>query len=356
MTRKNGLPVVEVRGKPFDMGKQAGTKCSKRAKAYRSAIAEAIEHTTGMPWTKAVARARMHLPHAESFYPDFVEEIRGYSEGAGMPFEDAFTLCCHELLSPIGFRGCTDVACNQDVTLEGDVLIGHNEDWSGDQLETVVLLHAKPSKKPEFITTSYAGLLPSSGMNSAGISLTGNALSPNDVRLGIPKVFPVRKVLECRRIGEALEAAMPDGRASSYNNICSDSNGEIYSLEGSATDCAVIYAHGGYLVHTNHYTADKMRRFEEDPSEVSCSTFRYHRASRLIEEQLGEVSVESIASIFKDHVNKPGSICRHPDPKVHRLDVSETIFSVIFDLTRLRAHVLKGKPCVGKYEVFQLGD
>jgi isopenicillin-N N-acyltransferase-like protein len=166
----------------------------------------------------------------------------------------------------------------------------------------------------------------------------------------------VRKVLECTRIGAALEAAMPDGRASSYNNICSDSNGEIYSLEGSATDCAVIYAHGGHLVHTNHYTADKMRRFEADPGGVSCSAFRYHRASRLIRSQLGEVTVDSMASIFRDHVNRPGSICRHADPKVHRLDVSETIFSVIFDLTRLRAHVCKGKPCAGRYEVFQLGD
>ena len=356
MKKKCGLPVVEVRGKPFDMGRQAGSRCARLGKAYRSAVAEGILHSTGMSWDKAVARAKLFLPHAESFYPDFIDEIKGYSAGAGIPFEDAFTLCCHELLSPTGFKGCTDVAANGDVTLEGDVLIGHNEDWSSDQLETVVLLHAKPSKKPEFVTTAYAGLLPSSGMNAAGISLTGNALSPNDVRIGIPKVFPVRKVLECRRIGEALEAAMPEGRASSYNNICSDSNGEIYSLEGSATDFAVIYAHDGYLVHTNHYTADKMRRFEQDPTGMSCSTFRYHRATRLVQEQLGKVTVDSIASIFKDHVNKPGSICRHADPKDHRLDVSETIFSVVFDLTRLRAHVCKGHPCEGCYDTFQLGD
>jgi len=356
MKKKCGLPVVEVGGKPFDMGKQAGSKCARQGKAYRTSIAESIKHSTGMSWEKAVMRAKLYLPHAEAFYPDFIEEIRGYSEGAKMPFEDAFTLCCHELLSPSGFRGCTDVAVNGDVTLEGDVLIGHNEDWSANELGTVVLLHAKPAKKPEFVTTSYAGLLPSSGMNSAGLSLTGNALNPNDVRIGIPKVFPVRKVLECRRIGEALEAAMPEGRASSYNNICSDSSGEIYSLEGSATDCAIIYAHGGYLVHTNHYTEDKMRRFEQYPASTSCSTFRYHRAMRLLEDQLGQVTVDSITSIFKDHVNRPGSICRHADPKDHPLDVSETIFSVVFDLTRLRAHVCSGKPCTGCYETFQLGD
>ncbi len=182
-------------------------------------------------------------------------------------------------------------------------------------------------------------------MNSAGISLTGNALNPNDTRVGIPKVFPVRKALEARRIGEALVYAMPGDRASSYNNICSDGNGEIYSLEGSATDFGLIYAVDGYLVHTNHYTVEKMQRFEANPSAVACSIVRYSRASKLAKAMVGRATVETIAEAFRDHVNRPDSICRHVDQKLHRLDASETIFSVIFDLTNLEAHVLKGHPC-----------
>jgi len=357
MKAKSGLPVVEVEGKPFEMGEMAGRKCASRAKAYRASMAENIEYSTGMDWSKAVTRSRLFLPYAEGFYPDFVEEIRGYASGAKMPFEDAFTLCCHELLSPLGFKGCTDMAFSCDATLDGHVLIGHNEDWSSDQLDTVVLLHAKPKGKPEFVTTSYAGLLPSSGMNSAGISLTGNALSPNDTRIGIPKVFPVRKVLEARRIGEALEYAMPADRASSYNNICSDKNGEIYSLEGSATDFALIYALGGFLVHANHYTVEKMQRFETYPSGISCSIVRYARAMKLAESMVGRATVETIAEAFRDHVNRPDSICRHADPKLHRLDASETIFSVIFDLTASEAHVLKGHPCDnGGYASFKFED
>ncbi len=356
MKAKSGLPVVEVEGKPFEMGEMSGRKCSSRAKAYKASIAENIEYSTGMPWAKAVERAKLYLPYAEGFYPDFVEEIRGYASGAKMPFVDAFTLCCHELLSPLGFKGCTDMAFSGEATLDGHVLIGHNEDWSSDQFDTVVLLHGKPKGKPEFVTTSYAGLLPSSGMNSSGISLTGNALNPNDTRLGIPKVFPVRKVLEARRIGEALEYAMPADRASSYNNICSDKNGEIYSLEGSATDFAVIYALEGFLVHTNHYTAEKMQRFEASPSGISCSIVRYSRATKLAESMVGHATVDTMAEAFRDHVNRPDSVCRHADPKLHRLDVSETIFSVIFDLTVREAHVLKGHPCdKGGYASFKFG-
>ena len=356
MAKKGTLPLVEASGKPFEMGRTVGRKCAARAAQYRKCMAASILRYTGMEWPKAVERAGAYLPYAEEFFPDFVEEIRGYSNGSRLPFQDAFALVCHELLSPSGFRGCTDIAVSGDVTGDGSVLAAHNEDFTPDQLKTVVLLHAKPRGKPEFIATSYAGLLPSCGMNSAGISLTGNALDPNDVRVGIPKSFPVRKVMEARRIGEALMWALPAERASSYNNICSDSSGEIYSMEGSATDCAWIYAHDGYVVHTNHYVADKMQRYEADTSSaaLATSTVRYNRAMRLIEGQLGAVTVDSLQSILKDHVNRPGSICRHADPGLHPLDVSETIFSVVFDLTRLEAHICKGRPCTGTYSKFSL--
>lgn len=354
MARGATLPVIEVSGKPFDMGKQAGRKCSQRARAYRKTISAGIQHYTGMSWDRAVERAGMYLPYAEDFYPDFVEEIRGHAEGSGIPFEETFALCCHELLSSGGFKGCTDVVATGEVTAEGNVIAGHNEDWSPSCLSIVVLLRAKPSGKPSFLCTSYAGLVPSTGFNDRGISLTGNALSPNDTRVGIPKIFPVRKVFEAKRIGEAVSWAMPNERASSYNNICSDRNGEVYSLEGSATDCAWIYAQDGYIVHTNHYTADRMLRFEEDPGAMTCSRIRHNRAKKLIEGQLGEVTVDSMIDLFNDHVNRPGSICSHGDPKTHPLDRSETIFSTIYDLTRLELHVCKGNPCKGKYVTVKL--
>jgi isopenicillin-N N-acyltransferase-like protein len=350
------LPLVEASGKPYEFGKSVGKKCAKRAVAYRKSIADSIRHNSGAEWRVAVEQAKLYLPFAEEFYPDYIEEIRGYSEGARIPFEEAFTLTCHELLFKSAFKACTDVAVNMDVTADGNVLAAHNEDWSSDASDTVVLLHGKPRGKPEFFTTSYAGLVPSCGMNSAGISLTGNALDPNDSRLGIPKVFPVRKALEAKRIGQAIAYAMPADRASSYNNIVSDKSGEIYSLEGSATDCAWLYAYDGYLVHTNHYTASRMLRFEANPNDIVCSVFRYNRALRLLEDQLGAVTIESLKALLRDHVNRPGSICRHPEPNVHPLDISETIFSVIYDLTKLEAHVLKGKPCSSEYVTYRLRE
>jgi isopenicillin-N N-acyltransferase-like protein len=356
MAKNATLPLVEASGRPFEFGRTVGRKCAAKAVAYRKSIAASIQHSNGMSWSGAVEQAKLYLPFAEDFFPDYVEEIQGYSEGAKIPFEEVFALTCHELLFPSSFKACTDVAVNMDVTADGNVIAAHNEDWSTDAAGTVVFLHGRPTGKPTFFTTSYAGLVPSCGMNSSGISLTGNALDPNDSRVGIPKVFPVRKVMESKRIGQALSAAMPGERASSYNNIVCDRNGEMYSLEGSATDFAWLYAADGFIVHTNHYVSPKMQRFESDPNDIGCSIFRYNRALRLLEDQLGAVTVESLKSIMSDHVNKPCSICRHGDPQVHPLDVSETIFSVIYDLTNLEAHVLKGKPCSAEYARFSLRD
>ena len=356
MAKTGTFPLVEVSGKPFEMGKAIGKKCAAKAIAYRKSIAASIKHSTGIDWTAAVGKAKDYLPYAEEFHPDFVEQIKGYAEGANMPFADAFTLMCHELLSAPGLKGCTDIAVSGDVTEDGSVLVAHNEDFTPEQLGMIVLLHCKPKGRPETLTTAYAGLFQSCGMNSSGISVTGNALDQNDTRIGIPKSFPPIKAMDARRIGEALEWAMPSARASSYNNIISDKSGEIYSLEGSATDCAWIYAYDGYLVHTNHYVADRMLRYEADRSAraLATSTFRYNRALRLIEDQLGAVTVETLKEILSDHVNKPGSICRHVDPGLHPLDLSETVFSVIFDLTHLTAHVCRGKPCAGSYSKFTL--
>ena len=119
-----------------------------------------------------------------------------------------------------------------------------------------------------------------------------------------------------------------------------------------------MYASDGYLVHTNHYVVAKMQRYELDTSSaaLATSTFRYNRALRLIESQLGSVTVESLKDILRDHVNKPGSICRHPDPGLHPLDVSETILSLVFDLTRLEAHICKGRPCSGTFRKISLKD
>ena len=202
--------------------------------------------------------------------------------------EDLFPSVCEEIGS-YGYeytRGCSDLIASNDVTEDGSVIAAHNNDTSVSTQERVTIIHYQVDGEPEIVAVGYGGLGISVGYNSAGISLTGNQVDSNDMRVGVPRFLLVRKILAAQRIGQAIDAAILKERASDYNQVITDANGEIYSIEGSATDYAPIYATDGYLVHTNHFVAPWMRKFELDPNAITGSIVRYNRGTRLLKNNL----------------------------------------------------------------------
>jgi isopenicillin-N N-acyltransferase-like protein len=157
----------------------------------------------------------------------------------------------------------------------------------------------------------------------------------------------VRKILAAKTIGEAIDAAILEHRASNYNQVITDSNGEIYSIEGSATDYEPIYAEDGYLVHTNHYTSPRMRHFEYDPHQITSSIVRYNRGRRLMKNHVGQITVEKLQEFLSDHVNHPRSICRHGK-------WLKSTFSVVINLNTLTMYLARGNPCEVKYNEYNL--
>lgn len=356
MTKGKHFKIVEAAGTSFDMGATLGRACSSVAKAMLREADDRFKarHIT---WASAVKNAKMHLPYAEEYDPSYIDFLKGYAKGSGIKFDDLFVLLCQEE------RGlCTDIGLTGDVTKDGSVLAAHTEDWLEIDQKNIVVAKLRPKGEPSSIIFTLGGVELVSGMNSAGICYSGNSLDMNDVRYGVPKMFVARKLSAARTIGEALAASTPPHRASSYNNNLRHSSGEMYSVEGSATDFAVIYPHDGYLVHTNHYLHPKMERYEAAFSDRAGTTLkfapssivRYHRALRLVKRNLGKLDMDTLTSIMCDHVNHPASICRHPMKSENPRERTKTIFSVFYDLTRLRVRASFGNPCEGRFEEFSL--
>jgi isopenicillin-N N-acyltransferase-like protein len=243
--------------------------------------------------------------------------------------------------------GCTDMAARGSATLDGSTLIAHTNDLLPESEANLVILKIQAGDEPEFLGISSGGVGISAGFNAAKISLTGNQLDQNDIRPGVPRLLVVRAILASRHLSEAMDHCLLPQRASSYNNVISDASGEVYSMEGSATDCEALYIEGDILAHSNHYLSPAMRRFEADRNDMSNSILRYNRAMRLLHENFGQLTPELFQKLLADHAGYPTSICKHGLETV-------TVFSIIIQLEQLRAWIGRGRACVTEYIEYQL--
>jgi isopenicillin-N N-acyltransferase-like protein len=349
MMAEASLPLLEVRGTHRQVGHQIGEhlrSCIQRE------TAQLHEHLPpGVSWDEMLAKSQHFLSPSREIYPQFIDEMEGIAEAAGVPFEAIFVSHCEELWDNSmwrgGARGCTDFAARGKATVGGATLVAHTNDLGPEAEDDLVILKVQAGDEPQFLGVSVGGLGYSAGFNAVGISLTGNEVSSNDVRPGVPRLLVVRAILAARRLGEAMGACLLPQRASSYNNVIADAHGEIYSMEGSATDCEPIYIDGDVLAHANHYASPAMRRFEADRNAVGGSVIRHNRALRLLRDNFGRLSPELFQVLLADHADYPASICKHGLESV-------TVFSLIVDLGELRAWIGRGRPCQTTYHEYTL--
>ena len=351
MAKGRRAKVVEASGSYEAMGSKVGSACRREVRGMLGAARENLQRRS-LDWERSKVNAAKHLPFVEAYNPDQIAYVRGYSKGSGVPFEDLFLSFC---LDEKGL--CSDIMVNGEATADGGVYSAHTEDWTPLSEQFLVLLRCRPKGRPSALVMTMGGLEWITGLNSAGITLTGNSLYQNDTRVGVPKLMVAPKVLASTTPGEALAAATPPHRASSYNNNITHSSGEMYCVEGTATDFAVLCPERGFLVHTNHYLHPRLAQYEtafggpgvRTIEGASSTIVRYHRALRLIRSQLGQVTKESLMEVMRDHVNRPGSICRHADRGLPAHEQTKTTYSIVLDPVKLKMHLCMGNPCEGEF-------
>ncbi len=344
------LGVIQIKGSPRERGQQQGENARFQIQRALDRYREIIPKATKLTWEGALREARKFLPYGEEAFPRFVEEIRGIAEGADVSFSEIWSVNCYEGLSEVHKRvwGCTSLAVRSDHTADGHVLLAHNEDWHSADQGGVYLIQAEPDDGPAFIGMTYGPHLVNIGLNSEGIGVAIDSVYPTDGRVGVPRVLLSRAVLSACTIGQAIRACVPKLRAGGYNYLLADSHGELYNVETSATTHNMLYGDEGWLAHTNHYLSPSMQALEE-PGTYANSHVRLNRVQRLLRETLGQVTVESLQTILRDHVNYPNSICGHQDPEDPPHEREMTIVSLVMDLTERVMWAAPGPPCEGEY-------
>jgi isopenicillin-N N-acyltransferase like protein len=342
---KKTIPLVEVHGTHREVGVQIGRACQAGIRNTLAGLRDDL--SPGVTWKAMLRQSLRYLEFSRKIYPQYVDELEGIAEGADVPFDEVFLSMCEELWEAAAWRGCTDMAARGRATKDGSTLIAHTNDLLPRAEEHLVLLKVQAGDEPEFLGISSGGIAISAGFNAAGISLTGNQLDNNDIRPGVPRLLVVRAILASRHLSEAMDHCLLPQRASSYNNVLADASGEVYSMEGSATDCEPIYIEDDILAHANHYVSPAMRKFEADRNSIGNSVFRHNRAIRLLRENYGQLTPELFQKLLADHAGYPTSICKHGLETV-------TVFSIVIQPESLRAWIGRGRACETEYVEYQL--
>lgn len=351
-------PFIEVKGTHREIGRQIGEACAGQIRHSIENARELIGNTYSileLDWEGAKIQASKYIPFAHERYPKYVDELVGISEGAGVPFEDISVLTAMEAVTmdALHLTKCTSMAVNDERTVNGHVLLAHNEDWLPEDEDDVIVLHVEPDDEPPFLAMTYGGLLPNIGFNAAGIAQCCDSVYPSDCRIGIPRVIVSRAVLSAATPADAIQHMLVPHRAAGYNHLLAHESGEMYNVEVSARSFAVLYAHENYIVHTNHYLDETMKTMENAADERIASQVRYFRALRLLR-RTPLHSVESLQAIQSDHVNFPNSICNHVEEKLDPLDREKTINALVIDLTERVMHLVWGNPCRNQYHTYYL--
>ena len=194
-------------GSPRERGRQHGQAVPDRIKRGIEMYSESLLKN-GVDWKHLEQRANAMVPVVEKFDPAYVEEMRGIADGAGVSFAGVMLMNARTEMVAAARKqqahqhfpdGCTAAFALPEASADGVLLHGQNWDWRAECAETGVVLRIRRDDGPDILTFTEAGGLARSGLNSAGIGLTANALEcDRDYQrgAGVPLPFIRRKVLE----------------------------------------------------------------------------------------------------------------------------------------------------------------
>ena len=319
------IPLVRAAGSHREVGEQIGRATVKAVRRFAAAPfdADLVERYRAVTFE--------HLPWV-------VEELEGVAETAGVEPLAVFAASIEELEGAAAPTGCSDLVVTGERSADRHLLVAHNNDLYAEDEEDLAAIEWRVEGEPTIFTLGNGPWI-SVGWNEAGLSVTGNELTPNDERVGIPRLLQVRDVLTRRTLEEALEAIVHPARASSYNWVLAHASGEALNVEGSATAAGETPPRDGVFVHANHYEHAEMLRFE-GRDRVDDSATRSCRAAELLAAYEAPVTLEWLREALCDHANAPESLCRHADE-----DNVKTVFWCVADVTTGEITYGRGNPC-----------
>ena len=347
MNRTEPFPLIELSGGPRERGLQYGNQARDRIR--RSVQLYGGAASAGGDPEHIRRLATSFLPLIEAYDPLYVEEMRGMAEGAGVELADiALVNARTEILRltqpPPKVNvpqedpdGCTGAVLMPAATAEGRLLHGQNWDWRRECADTGVVLRIRRDDGPDILTFTEAGGLARSGLNSAGIAVTANALSSDRdyTRKGVPLALIRRKLLETEHLAMAMRTVYCTPKSASNNLMISHAAGFALNFECAPDESFLLHPQDDLLVHANHFQSPVALGKLKDTgiNTMPDSLYRDVRVRTLLEVNRGRLTLEHLREAFFDDFATPWSVCRPPRLTVES-NLSATVAMILMDPAR----------------------
>jgi isopenicillin-N N-acyltransferase-like protein len=295
------FPYLEVSGTYREVGLAIGNKFRDKIQSrikFRRQVVKEYEVYLG--------QIRPYLEESIKAFPQFVQELKAIAEGAQVSFEDYFLNNTYEI-HDFDFAEFEEGHCTIAVSFTSQgAIIGHNEDWPAEASAINDLYILKVTTgETTYLGLQYATDIPGVGasINNWGLVQCINSLYTSKKKIGVPKNFLSRAILECKTLDEAEMLVKNTNRASGYNHVLVQ-NHEMRNIEIAGDAVAVEKSTTDPYVHTNHYLAPEMQIYEEEKSKSSPA--RYARARELIKNNMIR---NDMAKLLSDTANDQYPIC-----------------------------------------------
>ena len=351
---------IQARGSYRELGRAIGEGARDPICASVAFFRENFSAMTHgrLTFDEAERQALGYADMARRWTPQYLEELEGVAEGAGLTVSQLLVPNCGEEFtaddtgvpaprapapgSPRSGDHCTALA----IVAGGRHVVGHNMDWYVVDAPNNVLFDLTVPDGTRLMGIAGAPYLLMLGMSSHGIASLSNSVHSNDNRVGVPNAFVRRSTLEAQTLESARQRGLLAARARGTNHFFADTRGRLWDVETSATASAFVdHTSAGLMAHTNHYVAPTMALFESAAYEES--SVRLATSERMLADGLagGEDPVQLMARVLRSHDPSPAqAICGHPDAGEPLAEQGMTVGSMIGDLDERRIYVCAGPP------------
>ncbi|MBA7465508.1 MAG: hypothetical protein GH158_03260 [Dehalococcoidia bacterium] len=356
---KPQVPVISVKGKPFERGKQYGSQAQTMVRKNLELYFDLWGSLWGAKRPEVLKHCSSLVPVIGEYDAEILEELQGIAKGSELSLEEIVALnaryemvFAQSAVAEAG-GGCTSIAAMPTVTRNGHTILGQNWDYKERFQGQSVILEVEPEGRPNIVMHTEAGTMAHKGMNSAGLGICLNALvsSRDKFEATIPFLIVGRAILNADSFSRAVKAVLNARVTVSFNFLIAHRDGEAIDLEVSPIDVGFLHPDEGILTHSNHFIALNNRPDMVDVFKATApdTLFRAERARHLIELERGKIDVGSFQRVFRDHFSYPNSICRHVDTREEEPRHLATLSSAIMDLTARAFYLTEGTPCQNAY-------